>query len=121
MPKKPNKPEPGQRDWNGEVKRLLKAHLKAKGITYEELVERLASIGVSETEPNVRNKISRGSFTASFLYQCLTAIGVDLFAVSFTHSEPITIEGFAEKEFKIPASAVAAMLASAVAKNTADG
>tara|TARA_R100001129_G_scaffold185623_1_gene174407 strand:+ start:2569 stop:2829 length:261 start_codon:yes stop_codon:yes gene_type:complete len=33
-------------------------------------------IGVMDSEPNIRNKISRGKFTAVFLVQCLTAIGV---------------------------------------------
>jgi hypothetical protein len=38
--------------------------------------EKLADIGVMDSEPNIRNKISRGNFTAVFLVQCLTAIGV---------------------------------------------
>ncbi|MGP1353950.1 MAG: DUF6471 domain-containing protein [Parasphingopyxis sp.] len=29
-----------------------------------------------DSKPNIRNKISRGKFTAVFLIQCLTAIGV---------------------------------------------
>jgi hypothetical protein len=37
---------------------------------------KLADIGVMDSEPNIRNKISRGKFTAVFLVQCLTAIGV---------------------------------------------
>lgn len=40
-----------------------------------QLVEKLAVIGVSETESNLRNKISRGGFTGAFLIQCLEAIG----------------------------------------------
>ena len=30
---------------------------------------------MTETEPNIRNKLARGKFTAVFLVQCLTAIG----------------------------------------------
>lgn len=56
---------------------LLKAELKRKGVTYAQLVERLADIGISEKEVNVRNKLSRGKFSAAFLLQCLKAIGVD--------------------------------------------
>ena len=37
----------------------------------------LADIGVHDSEPNIRNKFSRGKFTAVFLVQCLSAIGVD--------------------------------------------
>ena len=59
------------------VKRLLKAELTRKGVTYGHLVGKLADIGVHDTEPNIRNKISRGKFTAVFLLQCLQAIGVE--------------------------------------------
>ncbi|MEQ9469639.1 MAG: DUF6471 domain-containing protein [Roseitalea porphyridii] len=55
---------------------LLKAELKRKGVTYAQLVEKLAEIGVAEREVNVRNKLSRGKFTAAFFLQCLQAIEV---------------------------------------------
>lgn len=38
------------------------------------LAERLAKIGVTETERNLNNKISRGGFSAAFLLQCMLAI-----------------------------------------------
>jgi hypothetical protein len=62
-------------EWEAKVKGLLKAELKRRNVTYAGLVERLAEIGVKETEPNVRNKLARGKFTAVFLVQCLEAIG----------------------------------------------
>ncbi|KEO88589.1 hypothetical protein EH31_16670 [Erythrobacter longus] len=65
-----------EKEWEDRVKGLLKAELKRKGVTYAELVGKLADIGVMDSEPNVRNKISRGKFTAVFLVQCMTAIGV---------------------------------------------
>lgn len=61
--------------WEEKAANLLKAQLKLKGITYSGLVERLAEIGVDEKEANIRNKLSRGKFTAAFLLQCLEAIG----------------------------------------------
>jgi hypothetical protein len=59
------------------VKEILKAELKRRGLTYADLVARLAEQGVSETEANLRNKISRGSFTATFFMQCLVAMGCE--------------------------------------------
>jgi hypothetical protein len=47
-----------------------------RGITYDELAERLASMGVRDTAVNLRNKVARGRFSAVFLVQCLSAIGV---------------------------------------------
>ena len=45
-----------------------------RGITYDDLVERLGAIGVRDTAVNLRNKVARGRFSAMFLVQCLTAI-----------------------------------------------
>lgn len=64
-----------EKEWEDKVKGLLKAELARKGITYAQLVGKLADIGVMDSEPNIRNKISRGKFTAVFLIQCLEAIG----------------------------------------------
>lgn len=62
-------------DWEAMAANLLKAELKRKGVTYAQLVEKLAAIDVDEKEVNVRNKLSRGKFTAAFLLQCLSALG----------------------------------------------
>ncbi len=68
-----------QTDWEAKAANMLKAELKRKGVTYAQLVERLEAIGISEKEVNVRNKLSRGKFSAAFMLQCLKAIGaVDL-------------------------------------------
>ena len=63
--------------WEAKVKGLLKAELKRRNVSYGQLVEKLADVGVVDSEPNIRNKISRGKFTAVFLIQCLEAIGVE--------------------------------------------
>lgn len=63
-------------DWELMAANILKAELKRKGVTYAQLVEKLAALGIDEKEVNVRNKLSRGKFTAAFLLQCLSAIGV---------------------------------------------
>lgn len=59
------------------VKGILKAELKRRNLTYADLAARLAEQGLVETEANLRNKISRGAFTAAFFVQCLTAIGCE--------------------------------------------
>ena len=66
---------PEKTDWEMKAANLLKAELKRKGVTYAGLVEKLAEIGVDEKEVNVRNKLSRGKFTAAFLLHCLAAVG----------------------------------------------
>ena len=44
-------------------------------MSYNQLVEKLAAIGVVDSGPNIRNKLARGKFMAVFLIQCLEAIG----------------------------------------------
>lgn len=61
--------------WSEELKGLLKAEIARRNLKYPDLVKRLAGIGVEENEANLRNKISRGNFSAIFLLQCLMAIG----------------------------------------------
>lgn len=69
-------------DYEALAANLLKAELKRRGVTYAQLVEKLASIGVEEKEVNIRNKLSRGKFTAAFFLQCLMAIGCQTLRIS---------------------------------------
>ena len=71
-----------EKEWEDRVKAMLKAELVRRGVTYAQLVGKLAEIGVMDSEPNIRNKISRGKFTAVFLIQCLEAIGAQSLRLS---------------------------------------
>lgn len=62
-------------DWEEKAKGLLRGEMARRGVTYAQLAERLATIGVEDNERNLRNKVSRGKFTAGFLLQCLSALG----------------------------------------------
>ena len=66
---------PERNDWEERAKGLLRAEMARKGVTYAGLAERLAEIGIEDNERNLRNKVSRGKFTAGFLLQCLKALG----------------------------------------------
>jgi hypothetical protein len=66
---------PERTDWEEQAKGLLRGEMARRGVTYAQLVERLAAIGVDDNERNLRNKVSRGKFTAGFLLQCLSAVG----------------------------------------------
>jgi hypothetical protein len=61
---------PDQNDWEAKVANILKAELKRQGVTYAQLAEL-----IGDKEPNVRNKLSRGKFSAAFLLRSLAAIG----------------------------------------------
>lgn len=77
------KENPVNVDYETRAKNLLKGELKRKGVTYAQLAEKLAEIGVHENERNLNNKISRGGFTAAFFLQCLCAIGTNQVVFSY--------------------------------------
>ncbi len=57
------------------AKGILKAELKRRNLTYADLAKRLSDAGQPYDERNLRNKVARGSFTAAFLFLCLSVIG----------------------------------------------
>ena len=66
-----------RKDWQAQVKGLLKAELARRSMSYADLANKLAAIGIKDNERNISNKIGRGSFTAVFFLQCMEAIGVN--------------------------------------------
>src|SRR5215471_14501892 len=64
-------------DWPLRAKHILKTELKRRRISYSDLADKLAAIGIDENEKNLAKKISRGSFKAVFFVQCLAAIGCE--------------------------------------------
>jgi hypothetical protein len=66
---------PERTDWEERAKGIIRGEMARRGVTYAQLTEKLARIGVDENERNLRNKVSRGKFTAGFMLQCLAALG----------------------------------------------
>jgi hypothetical protein len=65
-----------EREWADRAKRLVKAELKRADVTYEELARRLREDhGLEETAASVGNKLSRGTFPASFFLAVMKAVG----------------------------------------------
>ena len=69
-------------EYQGRVKRYLKAELKRAGVGYAELAQRLSEKGLPETEGSITVKINRGGFPAWFLVASLEAIGVSSLRLS---------------------------------------
>ncbi len=67
--------------WHEHSKRLLKSELVKRGISHEELAFRLNEIGITETKSGIDSKICRGTFSATFLIQCLHVIGCKNFSI----------------------------------------
>lgn len=67
--------------WERLVKNMLRAEMMRRGVSYEQLVARLAELGIVENVLNLRNKVSRGRFAAPFFAQCMVALGVELLQI----------------------------------------
>ena len=62
--------------YQDKAKGILRAEIKRRDLTYEDLAKLLAAKGVKDNARNLSNKITRGAFTAGFFVMCLEAIGV---------------------------------------------
>jgi hypothetical protein len=74
----PRKDSPINAEYEEHAKRVIREAMAKKGVTIEQLTERLASIGVDMSKGGVANKISRGGFSAAFFLQCMEALDIDL-------------------------------------------
>jgi hypothetical protein len=64
-----------ERELVDSMKRFVKAELKRADVTYEELAAKLREMGFEETKVSVSNKLSRGTFPATFFVAVMRAIG----------------------------------------------
>ncbi len=60
-----------EKDWAKHVKNVLRSEMTRQGVNVRELARRL-----DQDDKVLANKISRGKFTAAFMFECLDAIGV---------------------------------------------
>jgi Domain of unknown function (DUF6471) len=61
--------------WEDRARLFLKAEIKRADMTYEELAKRLKEHGIEENAASIANKLSRGTFAATFFLASLVAIG----------------------------------------------
>jgi hypothetical protein len=74
--------------WGSEAaKTLFKIEMKKRGLTYAGLVEILKRNGIEENERNLRNKISKGAFSAAFFFQCMLAMRVQNIDLAHEYNE----------------------------------
>jgi hypothetical protein len=64
-----------EREWAHRARRFLRTEIKRAEISYAELAQRLKEHGLEETEASIANKLSRGTFAATFFLATMKAIG----------------------------------------------
>lgn len=67
---------PKTADWRQLVERLLKAEMSRRGVKYQDLSDRLSSIGIDQSADNLRNKVNKGILGADLLLQIMFVLNV---------------------------------------------
>lgn len=67
--------------WEEKAKRLLKAEMERKGVTFKALSRELEREEICETAAQLNRKINRGKFSTGFFLACLAALKVREIAV----------------------------------------
>jgi hypothetical protein len=62
--------------WTKIVSKILRAELAKRDISYSELSQKLEAFDIKIQVGDLAGRISRGTFSAALLIQCLKAIGV---------------------------------------------
>ena len=64
-----------EKEWSKQATNMIKAELSRKGVTYDQLQEKMAVLGIEETANAINVKINRGTFSFVFFMQVMKAIG----------------------------------------------
>jgi hypothetical protein len=68
-----------EREIADRARAFLKAELKRRSLTYDDLAERLAKHGMKgETRDSITSKLARGMFAATFFLACLAAMELQM-------------------------------------------
>ncbi len=65
------------KSWEDRARLFLKAEIKRADVTYEELAKRIKAHGFNENAASIANKLSRGTFAATFFLATLAALERD--------------------------------------------
>lgn len=65
---------PSDKEWQKQATNLLKAELTRRGVSYDQLKEKLALLNVQETAAAINAKINRGTFSFMFFLQVMKAV-----------------------------------------------
>jgi len=64
-------------DWNNMASGIIKSILARKNMKYHDLARLLQQAGINENQNSIANKLSRGTFSFTFVLQCMCVLGRD--------------------------------------------
>ncbi len=69
--------KPKGKTWEDRARLYLKGEIAKADITYEELAKRLEKHGVTDSGAGIANKLSRGTFMASWFLAVVAALELE--------------------------------------------
>lgn len=72
---------PINKRYEDKAKALLRYAMSQRGVSIDELTQRLNGMGVKVSSGGLANKISRGGFGSAFMLQCMDALEMELTAL----------------------------------------
>ena len=63
-------------NWKKKASTIIKAELAKKDMGYDDLVEKLSDIDVTESAGNIATKLNRGTFSFLYALQIFKALGL---------------------------------------------
>lgn len=64
-------------EWNQLASQTIKSELTKRGMKYHDLARHLKLMGVDETQASIASKMSRGTFSFTFVLQVMTVLGIE--------------------------------------------
>ena len=64
-------------EWTDRAKRFFRAEMQRAGFGYDDLVKKLAEMGIEESVGSITVKVNRGTYPAWFLFAAMKAMGRD--------------------------------------------
>ncbi len=77
----------GDGEWESVAAAIIQAHMKAARLNYIQLAERLRRFGHDDLNKNLSARVNRGRFSAVFMLQCLSVLGIDALEVPVAEDE----------------------------------
>lgn len=66
-----------QEEWGQKAAQIIKSELTKQGIKYHDLARHLKLLGVDETQASIASKLSRGTFSFTFVMQVCMVLGIE--------------------------------------------
>lgn len=63
--------------WNQLAAQIIKSELTKRGMKYHDLARHLKLMGINETQASIASKMSRGTFSFTFVMQVCMVLGIE--------------------------------------------